>query len=81
MLLLAARALLSWFVNPRMGVPNIMLYRLNFLLIRLTEPIVTPCRRFLSGFNTGMLDFSVMAAILAVMLVRRLLIVLIGILL
>ena len=35
-------------------------------IIRFTEPIVMPFRRLLSRFNTGMLDFSVLLAMLVI---------------
>ena len=42
--------------------------------IRLTEPIVEPCRRLLSRWNTGMLDFSVLLAFFLVEIVENILI-------
>ncbi|MDR1572533.1 MAG: YggT family protein [Clostridiales Family XIII bacterium] len=69
--LLFARAILSWFVNPYSYSPYSVLHRINALLRQLTEPMVAPCRRLLSNFSTGMFDFSVLVAMLAVMLVRN----------
>jgi YggT family protein len=72
-MMLLARAVLSWFVNPYRGNQRGPVHRINNLLVQLTEPIVAPCRKLLSRFNTGMFDFSVLVAMLAVMLVRNLL--------
>lgn len=74
-MMLLARAILSWFANPYRRSANI-LQKLYMLLVQLTEPIVGPCRKLLSRFNTGMFDFSVLVAMLAVMLVRNLLLML-----
>lgn len=68
--LLLVRALLSWFANN----PYSMLGKIYMVLVRLTEPIVMPCRRLLSRFNTGMFDFSVLLAMLLIELVANLLI-------
>jgi YggT family protein len=69
-MLLFARAILSWFVNPYRPSPYV-LHRINEILIRITEPIVAPCRRLLRNFNTGMFDFSIIVAMLAIVLVRN----------
>ena len=73
-LLLVARALLSWFVNG--GNENV--YRIYTMLCTITEPIVGPCRRFCSRWNTGALDMSVLMAFLLIYLVRGALIMLLG---
>jgi YggT family protein len=70
-MLLFARAVLSWFVNPYRSSPYGFLNQINGLLIRVTEPIVAPCRRLLRNFNTGMFDFSIVVAMLALVLVRN----------
>jgi YggT family protein len=70
-MLLFARAILSWFVNPYRSSPYGFLYQINSFLIRITEPLVAPCRRVLSNFNTGMFDFSVLVAMLAIVLIRN----------
>lgn len=56
------RALMSWFVRD-MYSPIGKIYG---LLINFTEPIVEPFRRFLSRFNTGMMDFSILLAMVAI---------------
>jgi YggT family protein len=68
--LLFARAILSWFVNPYRPAPY-LLQQINAFLIRITEPIVAPCRNLLRNFNTGMFDFSIIVAMLAIVLVRN----------
>jgi YggT family protein len=73
MLLLLGRAVLSWFVNPYNYHSRGALHKLNSLLTQLTEPVVAPCRKLLSNFNTGIFDFSILVAILAITLIRRLL--------
>ena len=70
--LLIARALCSWFV--RGGGTG---YKIYMVLVRLTEPVVAPCRRITRRFSTGMFDISVMLAFFLVMIVRY---VLVGIL-
>ena len=60
--LLLIRALMSWFVRD-MYSPMGTIYG---AIIRFTEPIVMPFRRLLSRFNTGMLDFSVLLAMLVI---------------
>ncbi len=52
--ILVARALLSWFPIPREG-PMATIYR---LLIDLTEPVLAPMRRIIPP--AGGLDFSIM---------------------
>ena len=59
---LLIRALMSWFVRD-MYSPMGKIYG---AIIRFTEPIVMPFRRLLSRFNTGMLDFSVLLAMLVI---------------
>ena len=68
--LLIARAIMSWFVRN----PNSSLFNLYQLIIRVTEPIVAPCRVLLSRFNTGMMDFSVLVAFLLISLARNVII-------
>lgn len=59
---LLVRALMSWFVRD-MYSPIGKIYR---VLINFTEPIVEPFRRLLSRFNTGMVDFSLLLAMVAI---------------
>ena len=72
---LLIRALMSWFVGDMYS----PLGKIYGLLISFTEPIVEPFRRLLSNFNTGMLDFSVLVAMLAVQFASNIIIRLIAI--
>lgn len=56
--ILLVRCIFSWFPMK----PYSTLGKIYGLTIRLTEPVVEPCRRLLSRFNTGVLDFSVLLA-------------------
>lgn len=67
---LLIRALMSWFVTDMYS----PLGKIYGLLIRFTEPLVEPFRRLLSNFNTGMLDFSVLVAMLAIQFISNLII-------
>ncbi|MDD7215628.1 MAG: YggT family protein [Anaerovoracaceae bacterium] len=64
------RALLSWFARD----PYSTVGKIYGVLIRFTEPFVAPCRRLLSRFNTGMIDFSLFLALILVQAVSGLLI-------
>ncbi len=68
--LMIARALFSW-IRPN---PYSILGQINDFCIKLTEPIVSPCRRLLSRFNTGVFDFSVLLAFFLVQLIANILI-------
>ena len=68
-LLLIARAVMSWFVRPGSSV-----YRLYQTLEMLTEPIVAPCRKITSRFQTGMFDFSIILAFVLVWAARAVII-------
>lgn len=72
--LLVVRAILSWFVNPYMSNGYGTLYKINAVIIQITEPIVAPFRKLLSKFNTGMFDFSVILAFFAINIICRILI-------
>lgn len=63
-------AILSWFVRN----PYSNLGKIYVALNRFTEPIVAPCRRFLSRFNTGPMDFSLILAFFLVEAVANILI-------
>ena len=67
------RALLSWFVRDAYS----PLAKIYGMLIRFTEPFVAPCRKLLSRFNTGMLDFSLFLALILLQAVTNLLVKLI----
>ena len=65
--LLVARA--SWFAAD----PYSSARKIYDVVVMLTEPIVAPCRSLLSKYlNTGMFDFSLLAAVILVQLVTRL---------
>jgi YggT family protein len=70
MLLLMIRAILSWFARD----PGNTLGKIYQVAIRLTEPIVEPCRKLMLKFNTGMFDFSVLIAFFLVDIGTRILI-------
>lgn len=62
---LCVRAIMSWFVNDYYSPVG----KIYGLLIRFTEPIVEPCRNFLSRFNTGVIDFSLLLAMVLIELI------------
>lgn len=64
------RALLSWFVRDAYS----PLGKIYGMIIRFTEPFVAPCRKLLSRFNTGMLDFSLFLALILLQAITNLLI-------
>lgn len=68
--ILMVRVLFSWFQPNPYG----FFGKLRELSITLTEPIVAPCRRLLSRFNTGMFDFSVLLAFFLIQFVANVLI-------
>lgn len=68
--LLLGRAIMSWFVRD----PGSPLFGIYQLLIRVTEPILSPCRKLLARFNTGMFDFSILVAFLLISLARNVII-------
>lgn len=65
--ILMARAILSWFAQN----PYSQVRKWYDLTVRLTEPFVSPCRKLLSRFNTGMFDFSVLLAFFLIEIVAR----------
>ena len=64
------RALLSWLVQDAYS----PLGKIYGALIRFTEPFVAPCRRLLSRFNTGMIDFSLFLALILLQAITNLLV-------
>lgn len=79
--MLLGRAILSWFVNPYRTNPQSFLFKLNALIVSVTEPIVMPFRKLMSRFNTGAFDFSIFVAMLTILIIQRILInLLLGIL-
>ena len=73
---LVVRAIFSWFAQN----PYSTAGKIYSVLVRFTEPIVEPFRRFLSRFNTGMFDFSLLLALFAVQFLCRFLVRIISIL-
>ena len=69
--LLLIRAILSWFVTDTYSTFSGRFYG---ALIRFTEPIVEPCRRLLSRFNTGVIDFSLFLTMILIELASNLII-------
>jgi len=63
-------AILSWFVNDYYS----PLGRVYGILSRFIEPFVLPCRKLLSRFNTGMIDFSLFLAVILVQMIANLLV-------
>jgi len=62
---------LSWFVRNPYGA----LYKLQAVLIQLTEPMLMPCRRLLERLGLrGGIDFSPLLAILALGFISRVII-------
>lgn len=72
--LIIARAIMSWFVRD----PSSSLFNIYQVIIRITEPIVAPCRMLLSRFNTGMMDFSILVAFLLISLARNVIVALLS---
>ena len=48
--------------------------RVYQFLVKITDPVVAPFRRLLSRFNTGMVDFSPMLAMIGVEIISRIII-------
>jgi len=69
--LILGRAILSWFARPN----NVMVYKIYIMIIQVTEPILTPCRKLLARFGlNGMIDFSPILAIVGLTIINSLLI-------
>jgi YggT family protein len=68
--LLFARAICSWFVRRPIGTA----YKIYQILSMVTEPIVAPCRKITQRFPTGMLDLSVLLAMVLVMIISDVLV-------
>lgn len=69
--MLVMRAVFSWFARDPYSTSG----RIYSVLIRLTEPVVSPCRQLLYklNINTGMLDFSVLIAFFLIEIVANVL--------
>lgn len=65
-----ARCILSFFVRD----PYTTIGKIYVITIKLTEPLVAPCRSLLSRFNTGMFDFSLLLAFVLVEVISQLII-------
>ncbi len=63
------QAILSWFVRD----PYSPLGKLYILISRFTEPFVAPCRKLLSRVNTGMIDFSLVLALVLLQVITNVL--------
>ena len=72
-LMLLIRALLSWFARD----PYSSVGRFYSVMVRLTEPVVDPCRQLLSRWDTGMLDLSVLLAFFLIRIAERILVMLV----
>ena len=69
--LILGRAILSWFVRN----PYDTVGKIYSMIIQITEPMLSPCRRLLSRFNMmGTIDFSPILAIIAITAIRRILV-------
>ena len=69
---LIGRVIMSWL---NVG-PTNPLYPIANIVYQITEPILSPIRRFLPSF--GMLDLSPMVAIILIVVVQRVLVTLTG---
>ena len=70
---LIARSILSWLVYYGRQY-NTSIGRIYKILTALTEPIVSPIRRFISRFiNTGPIDVAPMAAFFVIIIINRIL--------
>lgn len=66
-LALIVRCVLSWFVSPYSRVMQ--------FFVMLTEPFIAPCRRLLNRLTGGrpmMFDFSMLTAMLMIIVLQRL---------
>lgn len=69
--LILGRAILSWFVRN----PYDTMGKIYSMIIRITEPILAPCRRLLSRFSMmGMIDFSPILALIALSVINRIIV-------
>ncbi len=64
LLLFIVRVVLSWLIS--LGFRHRIAIQIYELVGKFIEPIVYPCRKLLSRFNTGMFDFSLVLAFLLV---------------
>ena len=64
--LFIARAVISWLFVA--GVRNDILFRLNYALASITEPIIAPLRRIIPPM--GMIDITPLVAIIILVVIR-----------
>ena len=64
---LLARVILSWIQVPS-------LYQVKVILFRLTEPVLSPIRRFVPPYRFGGLDISPIIVFLIIMFLRSFLV-------
>ncbi len=69
-LLLFIRAILSWISNSSLPGSR----GIYEALVKITEPVVSPCRKLLDKVYSGPIDFSVFAAMVLVEIIERLVI-------
>ncbi|NLP29895.1 MAG: YggT family protein [Clostridiales bacterium] len=68
--LILARAILSWFIRP-----GDKLYPLYIGIIRVTEPMLAPCRRIVQRFGLGgTIDFSPLLALIILWILNSIII-------
>ncbi|NLY71215.1 MAG: YggT family protein [Clostridiales bacterium] len=68
--LILARAILSWFIRP-----GDRLYPLYIGIIRVTEPMLAPCRRITQRFGFGgTIDFSPLLALIILWILNSIII-------
>ncbi|MDR1778541.1 MAG: YggT family protein [Clostridiales Family XIII bacterium] len=72
--ILFVQAIMSWFVNPYRTDPRSAVYKIYMILTRITEPMVRPVRKFMSRYNTGPMDFSLIILALLIMALNRVLV-------
>lgn len=64
--ILLIRCIMSWFCRNPYTIPG----KIYAFLIQITEPVVYPCRKLLSRFNTGPIDFSVLVAFILIRIIE-----------
>lgn len=64
--LFIARAVLSWLFVA--GIRNEFLFRLNYAIASITEPIIAPLRRIIPPM--GMIDITPLVAIIILVVIR-----------
>lgn len=65
--LILARAIMSWFIRSSNGTA----YSIYMLIIRLTDPILEPCRNLLYRFGIGgTIDLSPILAIIGLQVIH-----------